>query len=181
MERKKSEMSPIKLFAAVLTRLVGRKVVLLRRRSLCSRCGRFAHVTLDRSLAKTEIMRGSLVAQRDKDPALSLQRLRSLLWWGFDPWPRISPPRALWGGGAGLRTSSRSRDQARSCLEAPSSCASKEEKTFVRWRLGWGRKEPGPRGRAAQLSSWGLASPEPVSTGAHHSTPGRGLHSRAQE
>lgn len=127
MERKKSEMSPIKLFAAVLTRLVGRKVVLLRRRSLCSRCGRFAHVTLDRSLAKTEIMRGSLVAQRDKDPALSLQRLRSLLWWGFDPWPRISPPRALWGGGAGLRTSSRSRDQARSCLEAPSSCASKED------------------------------------------------------
>ena len=23
-----------------------------------------------------------------KDPALSLQRLRSLLWHGFDPWPR---------------------------------------------------------------------------------------------
>ena len=29
----------------------------------------------------------SLVAQCVKDPALSLQQLRSLLWHGFDPWP----------------------------------------------------------------------------------------------
>ena len=29
-----------------------------------------------------------VVAQRVKDPALSLQQLRSLLWHRFDPWPR---------------------------------------------------------------------------------------------
>ena len=29
-----------------------------------------------------------VVAQWVKDPALSLQRLRLLLWYGFDPWPR---------------------------------------------------------------------------------------------
>ena len=30
---------------------------------------------------------GSLVVQHVKDLALSLQRLGSLLWHGFDPWP----------------------------------------------------------------------------------------------
>ena len=30
----------------------------------------------------------SLLTQQVKDPALSLQWLRSLLWRGFDPWPR---------------------------------------------------------------------------------------------
>ena len=29
----------------------------------------------------------SLVAQGVKNPALSLQQLGSLLWYGFDPWP----------------------------------------------------------------------------------------------
>ena len=31
---------------------------------------------------------GSLVARGVKDPALSRQQLGSLLWHGFDPWPR---------------------------------------------------------------------------------------------
>lgn len=38
-ERKKSEMSPAKLFAVVITQLAGQKAVLLKRRLLCSRCG----------------------------------------------------------------------------------------------------------------------------------------------
>ena len=38
-ERKKSEMSPVKLFAVVITQLAGQKAVLLKRRLLCSRCG----------------------------------------------------------------------------------------------------------------------------------------------
>ena len=29
----------------------------------------------------------SIVVQRVKDPALSLQQLEQLLWHGFDPWP----------------------------------------------------------------------------------------------
>ena len=33
------------------------------------------------------IVRNSLAAQQVKDPALSLQQLGSLLWFGFDPWP----------------------------------------------------------------------------------------------
>ena len=38
--------------------------------------------------------RSFLVAQQVKDPALSLLRLRSLLWHGFDPWSRNL--HALW-------------------------------------------------------------------------------------
>ena len=36
---------------------------------------------------KVKIKRSSLVAQRVKDPRLSLLWLRSLQWHGFDPWP----------------------------------------------------------------------------------------------
>ena len=34
-----------------------------------------------------EVCLSSLVAQQVENPALSLQRLRSLLWCGFNPWP----------------------------------------------------------------------------------------------
>ena len=40
------------------------------------------------NVIKKGISQGSLVAQWVKDPALSLQWLRSLLWCGFDPKPR---------------------------------------------------------------------------------------------
>ena len=33
-------------------------------------------------------MRSSLVVQQVKDPTMSLQQFGSLLWYGFDPWPR---------------------------------------------------------------------------------------------
>ena len=37
------------------------------------------------------LYRSSLMAQQVKDLALSQQQLRSLLWHGFDPWPRECP------------------------------------------------------------------------------------------
>ena len=51
----------------------------------------------------------SLVAQWVKDPVLSLQCLRLLLWCGFDPWPGNShvlwlwPPEKVLGKKLGLR------------------------------------------------------------------------------
>ena len=41
-----------------------------------------------RSRFKIFFLGSSLMAQRVKDLALALQRLRLLLWYGFDPWPR---------------------------------------------------------------------------------------------
>ena len=39
--------------------------------------------------------RSSSVTQQVKDPELSMLQLRSLLWWGFSPWPRnFHMPRA---------------------------------------------------------------------------------------
>ena len=53
---------------------------------------------------KNGMLRHSLVAQQVKDPAWSLLWLRSLLWYGFDPYPgNISMPRAQpKKGGGGL-------------------------------------------------------------------------------
>ena len=53
-----------------------------RRHGICSPQG------LARSLYKNSRGRRSLVAQWVKDPALSLLRLKSLLWCRFDPWSR---------------------------------------------------------------------------------------------
>ena len=39
---------------------------------------------------KTVLLRSSLVAQQVKNPALPLQWLGSLLWYGFHPWLRTS-------------------------------------------------------------------------------------------
>ena len=36
---------------------------------------------------KEKDLQSFLVAQRDKDPVLSWQWIRLLLWHGFDPWP----------------------------------------------------------------------------------------------
>ena len=38
------------------------------------------------AVLKKAVSRVSLVVQRSKDPVLSLQWLRSLLWLRFDPW-----------------------------------------------------------------------------------------------
>jgi len=54
---------------------------------------------------------------------------------------------------AGKVTSTGSSSQARSCPEAlPAVVLRRRKRTFVRWRQGWGRKEPG-LGREP-LSSW---------------------------
>ena len=47
------------------------------------------------NISKYTTCGSSLVAQQVKGSVLSMQWLRSLLWWGFDPWPRnFHVPRA---------------------------------------------------------------------------------------
>ena len=46
-----------------------------------------AHIKPHHKYFLKNILRHSLVAQKVKDLVVSLQQLRSLLWYGFNPWP----------------------------------------------------------------------------------------------
>lgn len=82
----------------------------------------------------------------------------------------------------GMVTSAGSSNQARSCLEAPSSCGLKKERKHLSngGRDGVGKSQDCGEGSTAEL----LVRPcglEPLSAGVHHSTPSHGFRTDARE
>lgn len=82
----------------------------------------------------------------------------------------------------GIVTSAGSRNQARSCLEAPSSCGLKKERKhlFDGGGDGVGKNQDCGEGSTAEL----LVRPcglETVSAGVHHSTPSHGFRIDARD
>ena len=65
--------------------------------------------------------RSSLVAQQVKDPLLSLGWFRSLLWYGFNPWPRNFHMPWTW-------TKKREREREKQCIFAEKNTVYYKEK-----------------------------------------------------